>query len=695
MYRAAAFFDQALQWIGIRAVYQYEYLLLPLAVLLFVVVPDRRWWRLVKYAAFFLFAVLYLAFFEMHWHSAIAWPLSVAAICYVYTRGHWIQVVATGPRWPDGWPRPGQLLRRRGVLPQLVGVSLVAAPLAFFLPFSWFALIAAASLLIAIRRGYRTSGAVIGAWLAARLALWLIPLTSWLVLAAVFALILLLLWALSWIRGGETLLSLYLRADPRMVRYLTCIRLLKARGSATILANQRLTDPTGPLSPEDRAVLRPKWRFWTLLFAVASLPVVRHVLRGVLWFFGELLRLPTVDSRFVTDGLRRERERIWCQYQRLRFGDSLDDYVAYVQGRSPLPAERNAGEIDGERAPRGGKNARRMRLRWLALTEALAECECFSSPVGAPEPAEQPDLLRAADLLGGAAELQHELADDLSQYHDRGRQIRELRLAMHFFDRSACCLEACLEWPGSARPAAPSVTAVPERTRRFCGPLLEEAWWRASNDLADQQRMPDAAAVPRRLAAEGHLRLALLWRYLLIAQFQWQCDMPEVGAADATDTGEHPLGTWLAGDVVDMLRRLTPLQRRYSLPRENEATLAQLAAYVSWTLGGEHVARARTMLAQLQTSGTGGRDPLLLFAELLQDTEQEERAESRQFWMLCGRLSEHDMKRNPRGSRLWSVRCREAAAYYGQAGSLRAWRLYAQTLDPDGPGNGGNHARPA
>lgn len=685
MYHWISSLDSLVQTLGIGVVYQYEAIALALAAVAFVLWPDRWWWRFVTWPLFVV-GLLYLGFYEMHWHSAIAWPVLIGTIYYWFTRGRWAQLLAQ-TRWRQWWENlPDLPLDRRGRL-KLSGGAVAVALLMYFLPVAWFVILGAALGLYCLVRRYWQAGKVVGLCLAVRLMLHLIPLSSYVLAGLVLGLAVGLLVLLAWARGGQRFLARYLASEPRMGAYFDCVRRLQGQWwggpRRSWLADHRLTGRRGPLAGSDRRRLT-RWGFWRLVFWTCSW----RALAWLLCWFAPRRRLARLPSRLVVEGLQHERERIWQEYQRARYAESLDTYLPKLAGRpgvtpdDPVPAE---WETSQQPEPGDARRVRGLRLRWLALTEALAECCFFGQPDGTPgvtappdQPPlpEQPDLLVAAGLLSGAAELQHEVARDLAVYGD-GRPQRELAVAVHFFDAAARCLECYLE-PGYRPPRtrAAGERQIPERVERFCRPLLDDATWPTS----DRQGSGSAEApAGQRQQAEPHIRLALLWLYLALAELIACRERPTAATEDGADDeqAEHPLRQWLRAQGPAWFRDLRPALQRPQPRGEPEATLIQYAAYATLRLVESPAIGNLPPFPVLQDADARDDSALLVLAGLLESLQQKERLEARRIWTLRGRLSELEMDRQERGSGFWWRHCRAAAAAYRNAQAARAWRLCA------------------
>ena len=79
------------------------------------------------------------------------------------------------------------------------------------------------------------------------------------------------------------------------------------------------------------------------------------------------------------------------------------------------------------------ENLREMRVKWLNLTEALAECLAFSRPASSPRHKDDPTRwLLASEVLAHAGEVQLEIVLDMERCSDfqTVRQRRSWRKAL-------------------------------------------------------------------------------------------------------------------------------------------------------------------------------------------------------------------------------------------------------------------------
>jgi hypothetical protein len=278
---------------------------------------------------------------------------------------------------------------------------------------------------------------------------------------------------LKWLNrlSPTNMFDLYLRSDPRLVNYLDAVRRIRAEGGnkqGSFMASARM---------EDKDLVQDNHNIWLKLFRFSS----RQIICTILKRFANRERMNSIESAFVIQRLELNRQRLWIAYASLRYGvepdnpkgDPLENYSklsAVYQDRA-LPPEF------------GHQSVRPCRIRWLACTEALAECYLFMSfprnRKGVSKkkvPKLSPDYLKAAEILGQAGEVQHEIVCDLYQYRcdwekkdaddwektSEGKSYKvEIGLTIHFLDLSARCLELWLE-PNTM------VKSLSQRCEHFC-----------------------------------------------------------------------------------------------------------------------------------------------------------------------------------------------------------------------------------
>ena len=622
-----------MQWLGIEVIYAHELVVLPLVVLALhfthkgnsVLVWTAHW---LLYTA----VAFYLISFHMHHYSHWAWPVILAMFVYHRIRRNW--------PWVISW--------------RLSDVKL------------WLA---------ARTRWQTIAGGVVLGLFAVYLGLTL-PWSFLGVLLLMAAVIALVLKTLAWLRGGEGGLLAYLDRDPRMGVYFDWVRRLQGKTSSvsSLLAENRLTSRP-ELLEDDVKALRPRWDFCHPGFWISGLWFFKlNRFSGVCtlarWYWRT--RCHWLDSAFVVDCLEHARKCAWWQYERARWGGEIEDYLETVRKERHLPVEL---------AP----NARAMRLRWLLLTEAMGERYALADPHGRLDNRSQPNLLRAADVLTSAGQLQLEITWDFEKAKALDQEAnRERRLARHFYDLSARCLEAYLD--DNFQPSAPA-ESLANRAERFCGPVQEEDWWESQNEAVDGEPVDEQQGVPKgnnheemakknrdwadfchRETKTRHLRLALAWHYLLIAAL----------SARSADTDQQKADRdWLNGPGKELFDLLLHRIEKYPLPQGGsrpQALVLHGAAEVSYMLECQEAGAARQVFGKL-ISGNGEAEPLVLLAGSLHNLEQWQQIEPQRIYMLLGMTQEASMAGAVGDIR--NMRLKNAALLYSRANSRRVWRLQA------------------
>lgn len=451
------------------------------------------------------------------------------ALAFIWSRANWYKVNGVQPRWRDLGRQAWDFVRQ-GRRPLLAaGLAAVVVAAVWLLGISWSALV----LLVVV-----------------------------LLLAAALA------GFLTWLRGGDRLLFWYLKSDPRLVRTIDCFRRLcvpRGHPAGTLLAEARLVGGkkgAGPLPPADARALTPRLNPWAVLFRAACLPGACQVLR----FLADRRCLTELDSRYLRERHDHERAEAWCAYQRSCYGASLAEYAAGFTTGAARPVEA----------------ARRQRLRWLALTEALAERYAFVVASRNGSPAEKPDWLGVAALLSQAGEVQLEFLHDARRDKINHDLQPDVRLAVHFFNLSARCLEQVIE--PTAGPRMPA--AIPGRAQHFCGPLAESA---SGDEHADSETAHDWTP----------LRRALLWQYVLTAYLQRNDAEPSLFPAAGPDPVE-----WLEGPASKLEQALWHHFQLGNQPWSLELKLTQATAFAALALERGRGEEARLLL--LDMIGTKG-----------------------------------------------------------------------------------------
>jgi hypothetical protein len=471
--------DDGLQWLVLLKVYGEEVWILPLVAAAILITKGRTGAVPLRIALLLLF-LTYVVVFRMHWHSWLAVPILVFAIASDVVRDHWYRLfgdLRTTLRDGTGASSDGDPRQRHYRL--LLWLVPAAALVATFIYFD------------------------------APADLWAIFIAV-IMLAGLFALLPL------WRRLAEARFRLELRRDPRLGRYLDWVRWTRMR------------------APADRqSLLAENWVARARDHAEPSgmrLRLARCLVRR--------RRMMTIESAFVSENLRRERERAWQAFQNVLHGGSVDP-------RQDVP--RPIASISEILA---SDNGEAMLLNWLAMTEALAECMAFVNDRAGDATGARPGWLEASELLAHAGEIEHEIVLDLKREaraasaaiaSSLGAQILQHQVrTSRYFDLAACCVENHLE-PGSGVPGAP----LDVRWRRVIG---ERTAWRRPPPVQDAK------------AAEETLwRIVLALRYQLLDTLSPQdSDVPKARHAVNLfrgDIGSEPsvrlLGAVLARDAAE------------------------------------------------------------------------------------------------------------------------------------------------
>lgn len=625
---------QYVQWFGIEVLYANEWAALPAAVLLLHSTHKAKSFA-GRTAHWLIYAAVafYLISFHMHRYSLWAWPVFLAMFVYHRIRANWPWVISFQLHDLQPW--------------------LVSRPL-------WQTI--GAGLLILVIPVY--------SWLAA-IPWWFLGLLL-IVAGAIFG----VLKILAWLRGGENGFLAYLDRDPRMSTYFDWIRRLQGVSSSapSLLAENRLTTHRDLLGDEFNS-LQPRWDFWNpgfwlsgmWLFGLHGVPGVSFLARCY-W----RQRCHWLNSTFVSDSLENARQRAWCDYEVARWGTKIDDYLEAVRNERHLPAELSS-------------DAHERRLRWLVATEAMAEYYTLAIPSKTLHVKGQPNLLRAADLLGTAGQLQLEIAWDLERASSPDQAAQQRCLAWRFYDLAALCLESYLDESISAPNKPESLDA---RAERFLKPLEDDDWWK-QNETVDPNAAEDSQARSERADLSSmksqiewadfygresklcHVRLALAWHYLLVAELS-------AGSADATqrDVCIH----WFKTRGNDLFKLLLSQLKKHSLPEGGgrpQALILHAAAEVTYLLERQDAVTARQVFGK-QIAGDGEIDHLVHLADTLQTLGQWQQIEPPRIWMLQGMIQEASMAGTVGDTR--QMRLTNAADAYVRAESLRVWRLHALQL---------------
>ena len=455
--------DDGLQWLVLLKVYGEEIWILPVTAAIIAITKGRRWAMPVR-TTLLVLLLIYVVVFRMHRHSWLAAPIIALVIASDVARDHWYRLLG-GLRaaWTEETGNPTAGKRRRLRYRPVILLFQVAGIGASFVYFD------------------------------APGDLWAIGAAA-IVLAGLFAL------PPAWRRMAETRFRRELERDPRLGRYLDWVRMTRIRASAD---RQSLLAENWVARARSHA---PPGGVW--------LRLARFVIRQ--------RRMLSIESNFVIQNLRREREQAWKALQIILHGGT-----ANTRGTvSPLMAP--VGDI------LASANGQAALFNWLAMTEALAECLAFANDRSGDNAGERPQWLAASELLAHAGEVEQEIVLDLKRERrsakTAARAEAESSIAEHqarasrYFDLAACCVENHLE-PGSGVPGTP----LEPRWRRLIG---RRAWWRP-------QPSPDPA-----VAEETLWRIVLALRYQILDTLSLgKSDLPKLRPAVTlfrSDIGPEP-----------------------------------------------------------------------------------------------------------------------------------------------------------
>lgn len=483
--RALEWFDSSCQWFLLHVVYAYEFWCLGLAAAALLVLWRKRWWGRAAFLVLAATVVSYLLLYRMHWYSWIAWPLIITAVGFGLSCIYWCYVLGLRlhrPEWRASMVRALRSWKGAGTLGGAIAGWLV---LAYLLSVPWdmplilMALAGVAVLLAwfftaqgggeqefenyvksdprmrdyldairilrAERRRWREwRAALVGAMRSAKGLVFAGAIVGWSLLWYRLSMPWELPWNLITVVAAAALLAWF---STDVSRRLQAYRSLSP---SCLLADHRLPKH---LVPTRRGNL------WGLLFRVACWPVFR-------WFFRLLAEhewMPNVQSFYIVDRVAFWRDQAWRDYDTARFGGPRHDEASsasadYVENVMLCREKYSRGEWQDKSAIPPELNVelqKPLRMRWLALTEALSECHALSDPPAARERRTHPHLLYAAELLNHAGEVQHEIVRDLRRCYrganDEGK-VRfkphlcdEAELAAHFFTSANRCMEAYVE----------------------------------------------------------------------------------------------------------------------------------------------------------------------------------------------------------------------------------------------------------
>lgn len=612
-------FDTIGQRFFLDVVYQYEPWCLALAACVLAVRRKGICWSIAFWSIAFL-AFMYLHLYRMHWYSWIAWPVLLATFSFAvfYERWYWI---VRNLRHPlhllvDVFKCLNDM-RQQNRRRQLMYIACITG---------------AVGLLVGLR--YLLS----------------IPPDLPIILLAVGACVCLLGWLIVTLGDIDRTFKSYVDSDPRLQLYLDAMRVLMAkplRGCVSLMAKDRLSDPDLPA---------PGWTIWGTLFRISRLPGVRWLLRILAckeW-------MPTVRSAFVIDRVEYARERLWSDYMARKYGGlETDDCLEGATSSESIL-------LKPEQAQDG---LRRMRLRWLAMTEALAECYAFTQTKGSRRvPSVSAETLTAAELLGQAAQIQHEIICDSRKSRNEQLLDMERTLAIHFLDISAHCIESWLEPNATVETMEQTLT---ERYEHFCGLILD-------NEAVISES--DAGQI-----LQYRLRKILLLRYRLIARFEQDMSTyrPSSDVDEIAESSEMPVS-----------EPTEPIVQIQESKWDLELAMAQIGCFnTSASLWIEkrrgdqarvpwHVRHDKLFdpLAQLEVLVARATE---LTKKCNEPKQRIERAD-RHIRKAAGLAIEQDMEHLCLGSNIWWELCMMVFDLYCSLNIRRIHRIIAIAKDADG-----------
>jgi hypothetical protein len=576
--------DEGLQWLVLVKLYGEEYWMLPCVAALVVLTKGRTWALPFRITLVFLLFT-YVVVFRMHWHSWLAVPILAFVVASDVVRDHWHRLFAD-PRTTlrDVTDAPlagntGQRLHRR-----LLWVGQAAAIVATLIYFD------------------------------APADLWVIGIAT-IVLAGLFGLL------PGWRQLAESRFRQELQRDPRLGRYLDWVRWTRMKAAEdrqSLLSENWIARSRS--HPEPRGL-----RLW----------LARCLVRR--W------RMMTIESAFVRENLRRERERAWHVFQNVLHGKTVDPLQA-----APHPT----ASISEILASDNGETA---LLNWLAMTEAMAECMAFVNDRAGVMEGERPEWLEASELLAHAGEVEQEIVFDLKR-EARGAaaslppglaaQIQQHQArASKYFDLAACCVENQID-PRSGVPGAP----LEVRWHRVIG--NRAAWWRPPP-------MQDNKA-----AEETLWRVVLALRYQLLDTLSpHQSDVPKarhVVSLFRGDIGKDPSARLLAAALA---RDAAESSLWISLQQGDPGSRWAFDDRRPWADRLRQVDYCKTRLRR----GRLADEPHCVMAE----------SAVRRVVHLWGLAIEQDLDVLRPGTDMWRDRLEGAADFFIYEGSLRVKRLAA------------------
>jgi hypothetical protein len=476
------------QWFFVNIVYGQEPWCLIIAACLLAVRRKGVIWGVI-FCSLMTFSVTYLVLYRMHLYSWVAWPVMIAVFFLLLSRLMWYRII-------DSLLHPGGLLKNlRNNLncSNATDVGIFGHILHKVLSRIRYPLQSARELIIIPwKTGGRDRRILLGTGLI---------ILGILTVGHILSIPMDLIWILSAVVCGTYIIGVaaaniadcereflrYLRSDRRLILYLDVVRKIRAKGRNPVrnfLSSNRLEDPN---------LSAPGVNVWSVLFRISQKPPISWILRILAcreW-------MPSIASAFVIQHIENERQQVLHKYESSRYRDNSSKMA-------PNPNVMRHPEFNDV-------DLRKMRISWLAMTEALAECYVFSSPRKISDTKASLNLLKAAELLGQGGEVQYQLVRDLQQCykhnaahkdedHSNENELREkeICLAIHFLSLSVQCIEL---WLAPNKLDESNTYGLSERYTRFCGPILDNKEFRGN--LLDYR-----------------LRCILLERYRLITKLK-------------------------------------------------------------------------------------------------------------------------------------------------------------------------------
>lgn len=649
-------FDTIGQRFFLNVVYQYEPWCLALAACVLAVCRKGIGWKIAFWSIAFL-VFIYLLLYRMHWYSWIAWPVMLVTFSLAgsYERWYWIVRHLRHPLHLPGdtWKRLKNV-RRANRRQTLMYIAYIVG--------------------------------VVGLLMLLRY-LFSIPWDLPIILLAIGACVCLLGWVIVTLGDIDRTLESYRESDPRLQLYLDAVRTLMAKplwGCVSLMSNDRLSDPDLPARGHT---------IWGMLFWIGRLPGVRWLLRILAckkW-------MPAIQSAFVIDRLEYAREKLWSDYTDKRYGElQSDDDSEHAASPESIPLKPDHAQSD----------LRRMRLKWLAMTEALAECYAFTQTKRPRRrPSVSAEILTAAELLGQAAQLQHVIICDSRKSQNEQLLDMERNLAIHFLDLSAHCIESWLEQDVTVETMA---WTLRERYEHFCGLILDKEAFLSENkagqvfqnrlrrilslryrlmarfqksDMSDYEPNADADEIKAEQILQYRLRKLLLLRYRLMARFKQDMSdyEPSADVDEIAESSEIPLPE--------------PTVQIQNAKWDLEATMAQIACFDASASLWIEKRRGDQVRVPWQGHDDKVFDPLaqleILVAKATELTkkcnEPRQRIEhaDRHIRRIAGLAIEQDMEHLCLGSEVWWELCMMAFNLYCSRNIMRIHRICAMAKIAD------------